>query len=124
MIRNGETSLEAAAERLGRALDGLEARLADQQARLAASAKSEPVDDSVHIELREARLRERALEGAAAEASAVLGRAAERIRMALDEAGEDDHAPEADIDEPEAEAAGLDHLSDDQTDLHPSARGF
>jgi hypothetical protein len=124
MIRNGETSLEAAAERLARALDGLEARLADQQAQLATAAGPEPVDDSVRIELREAKLRERALEAAAAEASAVLGRAAERIQLALDEAGEDDGAPEADTEEPESEAAGLDHLSDDQTDLHPSAREF
>jgi hypothetical protein len=113
--------LEAAAQRLSRALDELEARLADQQARMAAAPAPEPVDDSVHMELRETRLRERALEAAAAEASVVLGRAAERIQLALNE-GADEEGPE--LDDASIDPGALDDLSDDQTDLHPSTREF
>jgi hypothetical protein len=117
MIR--ETSLDAAAERLSRAIELLETRLAAQPA--PAAEAPQPVDDSVHIELREARLREKALEAAAAEASVVLGRAAERIQLALDEPGEE---PGEDLDEEEEGAVSLDLLSDDQTDLQPSRREF
>jgi len=125
MIRGGEASLDAAAERLSRAVEALEAKVAAQAAR--AAEPPAPVDESVHIELREARMRERALEGAAVEASAVLGRAAERIRSALeDDTSDADFAPDDDPDEQLQDEGdeSLDHLSDDQTDLHPHQREF
>jgi hypothetical protein len=119
MIRNGEASLDVAVERLNRAMEALEAKLAEQAAQRAAEA-SQPAasdDDAVHIALRETRLREKALEAAAAEASLVLGRAAEQIRAAL----EDEAATELDEDGfyPDDDPDSLDHLSDDQTDMHP-----
>jgi hypothetical protein len=127
MIRNGEASLEASAARLGRALDALEARWAEARAARSEAAPGPVDDDALHAELREARMRERALESAAAEASAVLGRSAERIRAALE-----DEDPVDDVLDDGADAAdegeapnSLDHLSDDQTDMHPTpAREF
>ncbi|MBW3559608.1 MAG: hypothetical protein KY446_01445 [Proteobacteria bacterium] len=126
MIRNGEASLDAAAERLRRAVDALEAGLAAQAARPVEPQRDPAAEEALHIQLREARHRERALEGAAAEASTVLGRAADRIRAALDdedaalsEAAQAQSAVEADD-----QSASLDHLSDDQTDLHPHQREF
>ena len=127
MIRNGDAPLDAAAARLGRAIDRLEERLeAMRSAPPAAPADSGELD-ALHAELREKRIRERALEAAAAEASAVLGRAAEQIRAALedeDEAADEggwDAMDQADDDS----GAALDELSDDQTDLHPNQlRGF
>lgn len=117
MIRNGEASLDAAVERLNRAVEALEVKVAAQtEALIAGSAPAD--DEAVHIALRETRLREKALESAAAEASLVLGRAAERIRSALEdedadaEGSEDGFFPDDDPD-------SLDHLSDDQTDMHP-----
>lgn len=124
MIRNGEASLDASAERLRRAVEALEAKLAGLEGQAPPAA-----DSGVQAELREARLRERALEAAAAEASAVLGRAAERIRVALDEDPDAEEAPSLGPDgdparspanDPLERGASLDHLSDDQTDLHPT----
>ena len=114
MIRNGEASLDASAARLRRAIETLEGRLAA----LREAPPPPPADtgelDALQAELREKRLRERALEAAAAEASTVLGRAAEQIRAALEDEDEPgDESPG--IDEPYAD---LDALSDDQTDLH------
>ena len=120
MIRNGEASLDAAVERLSRAIEALEAKVAAQAEALIAGSAPAADDEAVHIALRETRLREKALESAAAEASLVLGRAAERIRSAL----EDDEAEaEAEGSEdgffPDDDPDSLDHLSDDQTDMHP-----
>jgi predicted nucleic acid-binding Zn-ribbon protein len=125
MIRNGEASLDAAADRLQRALDALEARLHAQRAAPPAAAANDGELEALHAELREKRLRQRALEAAAAEASGVLGRAAEQIRAALDdEDGAADALSAEDEDSGELEGAGaaLDDLSDDQTDLHPTGR--
>jgi hypothetical protein len=123
MIRNGEASLDAAAARLQQAVELLEARVAALAAR---SAAFDPAaEDALHIELRETRLRERALESAATEASSVLGRAADRIRAALDEeAAAVSAALEAEVAAGEEPPASLDHLSDDQTDMHPHPREF
>lgn len=124
MIRNGEASLEASAARLHRAIEALETRLADARAAQAQSQATapEPDDDALHAELREARIRERALESAAAEASAVLGRSAERIRAALDDEEPAGAAGDSMPEDGDGEGPGsLDHLSDDQTDLHPTA---
>lgn len=124
MIRNGEASLDAAAERLGRAVEMLEARVRALAEQPAAPQGDPAAEEALHVELRETRLRERALESAAAEASTVLGRAAERIRAALDE---DALAVSAALEAEAAndeEPASLDHLSDDQTDLHPHPREF
>lgn len=126
MIRNGEASLDASAARLIRAIEALEARLANARSAGAALASPRPADTgetgALHAQLREVLLRERALEAAAAEASTVLGRAADQIRAALSE--EDiDEEPGDDPDEAGA-ALGpslLDELSDEQTDLHPTA---
>jgi predicted nucleic acid-binding Zn-ribbon protein len=86
MMRNGEGGLDAASQRLMQAVERLEARL---QSRPAADAGAAPADDGererLHGELQTARERERALEAAAAEASAALGRAAEQIRTAIEE---------------------------------------
>ena len=126
MIRTGEGSLDAAAERLRRAVDALEAGLAAQGARPVEPQFDPAAEEALHIQLREARMRERALEGAAAEASTVLGRAADRIRDALAE----EDAAVSEMAEAEAmvaeddEPASLDHLSDDQTDMHPHQREF
>jgi predicted nucleic acid-binding Zn-ribbon protein len=127
MIRNGEASLDAAAGRLQRAMDALQARLEARRTAPVAAAANDGEMDALHAELREKRMRERALEAAAAEASRVLGRAAEQIRAAL----EDEDGLDADLSadeagavhDEEADDAGqaLDDLSDDQTDLHPSA---
>ena len=125
MIRNGEASLDAAADRLQRAVEQLEARVTALAARPAAPPADPAVEDALHIELREARLRERALESAATEASTVLGRAADRIRAALDEeAAAVSAALEAEVANDEQPPPSLDHLSDDQTDMHPHSREF
>ena len=82
MIRNGEGALEAASQRLTRALETLEERL---QNRPADGETGNGDAERLQGELSAARERERALEEAAAEASAALGRAAEQIRTALEE---------------------------------------
>lgn len=125
MIRNGEGSLEASAGRLSRALERLEARIEEFGARRVAPEQSdEGPMNALKADLRSARERERALEGAAAEASATLGRAAEQIRAALDDEALDvSSEPEAgagpDLAEPD-----LNELSDDQTDLHQPRFSF
>ena len=120
MIRNAEATLDAAADRLQQAVERLEARVTALAARPAAPPSDPVAEDALHIELRETRLRERALEAAATEASSVLGRAADRIRAALDEeAAAVSAALEADVANDEEPPASLDHLSDDQTDMHP-----
>ena len=80
MIRSGEGALDAAAQRLTRALETLEEKL---QNRPAPSGNGDA--ERLRGELDASRERERALEEAAAEASAALGRAAEQIRAALEE---------------------------------------
>jgi hypothetical protein len=80
MIRNGEGSLEAASQRLAQALETLEARLQNRGGEGAA-----PEAGDLQAQLNAARERERALEEAAAEASAALGRAAEQIRAVIEE---------------------------------------
>jgi predicted nucleic acid-binding Zn-ribbon protein len=126
MIRNGEASLDAAAARLQQALDALEARLHAQRAALPAAAANDGEIDALHAELREKRLRQRALEAAAAEASQVLGRAAEQIRTALEDEDGPAAALSAEAENGSGELDGadsaLDELSDDQTDLHPTGR--
>ncbi len=84
MIRNGEGGLEAASQRLTRALDTLEEKL---QTRAASGGGDVGNGEAQRLqgELDTVRERERALEEAAAEASAALGRAAEQIRAALEE---------------------------------------
>lgn len=121
MIRNGEASLEASTTRLQRALDALEARWGAVRSAEPVPVPDPAADDALHAELRDARIRERALESAAAEASAVLGRSAERIRAALED--EEPEPPANDLSEEseeETRSGSLDHLSDDQTDLHPT----
>ena len=114
MIRNGEASLDASAARLTRAIETLEARL--EAVRASATPAVDPGElEALQAELRDKRLRERALEAAAAEASTVLGRAAEQIRAALEEQDEIDEAPA------DQGPLSLEELSDDQTDLHPTA---
>ena len=83
MIRNGEGSLEAASQRLTRALETLEERLQNRGAPSGETGNGDA--ERLQGELDTARERERALEEAAAEASAALGRAAEQIRAALEE---------------------------------------
>ena len=83
MVRFGEGGLDAAGQRLTRALDKLEARLRDRQA--SADGEPEVLNRRLLTELNELREREKQLETAAAEASAALGRAAEQIRLAMEE---------------------------------------
>jgi ElaB/YqjD/DUF883 family membrane-anchored ribosome-binding protein len=83
MVRSGEGGLDAASQRLTRALDKLEGRLRDQKA--TAEGEPEVLNRRLVSELNELREREKQLEEAAAEASAALGRAAEQIRMAMEE---------------------------------------
>lgn len=121
MIRNGEGALEAAAGRLSRAVETLEQRLQAMRS----PAEPAEADEALRADLRSARERERALESAAAEASATLGRAAEQIRAAMRDEGGLETAP----DEAEAafepdDGADLDDLSDDQTDLHQTGFRF
>ena len=125
MIRNGEASLDAAAARLQQAIQTLEAKLEAGRNAPPAAAANDGELDALHAELREKRIRERNLEAAAAEASQVLGRAAEQIRAALED--EDARSEEASADhrqDEELDDAGqaLDELSDDQTDLHPTGQ--
>ena len=83
MVREGEGGLEAASQRLRRALDRLEARLRERPA--AANGDDGEERRRLGAALDEARERERQLEAAAVEASAALGRAAEQIRLAMEE---------------------------------------
>ena len=86
MIRNPDSPLDAATQRLTQALETLETRL---QSRPAGDGEGSGVGngdaEQLRSELSAARERERQLEEAAAEASAALGRAAEQIRAALEE---------------------------------------
>ena len=123
MIRSGEASLDAAAARLQRAVQALEAKLEAGRNAPPAVAANDGELDALHAELRERRIRERNLEAAAAEASQVLGRAAEQIRAALEdeEARADDLLADDDLpDELDDAGQALDELSDDQTDMHPT----
>ena len=90
MMRSGEGGLEAASQRLMRAVDTLEARLRERPAPTAEADPSAAAADSAERdrlgrELQDLRERERQLEAAAAEASAALGRAAEVIRAAVED---------------------------------------
>ena len=87
MIRSGESPLEAASQRLTRAMQTLEERLQNRPAEASGGtdAGSGEAEAALRAELDAAREREKALEQAAAEASAALGRAAEQIRVALEE---------------------------------------
>ena len=85
MMRS-EGGLDAAAQRLMRAVDTLEAKLRDRPAETnGAAAANDEERDRLGREVRELRERERQLEAAAAEASAALGRAAEQIRIAIED---------------------------------------
>ena len=84
MIQNGEGNLDAASQRLMRAVETLEARLRERPAAAADAGGGEDVQ-RLSQEVRDLRERERLLEQAAAEASAALGRAAEQIRLAVEE---------------------------------------
>ena len=85
MIRSGEGSLEAATQRLTQAVETLEAKLQNRSADGGGPAASDGDAERLRGELDAARERERQLEEAAAEASAALGRAAEQIRVALEQ---------------------------------------
>ena len=86
MMRDGEGRLEAASQRLMQALDTLEARLRERAEAPAANDSGSAEElRRLTSELSETRERERQLEVAAAEASAALGRAAEQIRLAVEE---------------------------------------
>ena len=97
----GETSaLDLAARRLERAVAQLEQRLAAKASRPAVEAAPEVAADlldgeaaRLKAELDAARVRERVLEEAGAQASLALGRAIAEIRAALGEDGpsNDDH---------------------------------
>ena len=86
MIREtaGESALELAARRLDRALTALEQRLSQGRPQPASGAGDLfQRDPDLAAELDRARVRERELEAAGAEASAALGRAIQEIRAAL-----------------------------------------
>ena len=85
MVRQGDGGLDAASQRLTRALDKLEERLRERPEPAAADGGEEVLNRRLVTELNELRERERQLEAAAIEASAVLGRAAEQIRLAMEE---------------------------------------
>ena len=84
MMRQGEGGLDAASQRLLQAVERLETRMQNRP-----EGAPAPADDGererLAAELRDAREREHALEAAAAEASAALGRAAEQIRAAIED---------------------------------------
>ena len=120
MIRNGEGGLDAAAGRLSRALETLEQRIGNLSREPAGPSEG---DESLRADLRSARERERALESAAAEASATLGRAADQIRAALQEEDEEVLLAEPQY-APEPQRPDLDSMSDDETDLHQPRFGF
>ena len=85
-MRNGEGGLDAASQRLMQAVERLEERLRSRAVDGGVSAGDDSAErDRLTSQLGEARERERALEAAAAEASAALGRAAEQIRTAIEE---------------------------------------
>lgn len=77
----GENVLDQAVKRLDRALSQLEQRLGKGAG--GAGALFEQGDARLAAELEQARVRERELEAAGAEASAALGRAIAEIRTAL-----------------------------------------
>ena len=86
MVRNGDGGLEAASQRLMQALERLEARVRERPA-AAADGEGDEERRRLGAELGELRERERELEAAAVQASAALGRAAEQIRLAMEEEG-------------------------------------
>jgi hypothetical protein len=83
MIEN-QGSLDAASQRLMRAVETLEARLRERPEPVADTGGGEEAQ-RLSQEVRDLRERERLLEQAAAEASAALGRAAEQIRLAVED---------------------------------------
>jgi len=87
MLRHGDGGLDAASQRLTKALDRLEERLRERPApaESADGHGEEVLNRRLVAELNELREREGQLEAAAAEASAALGRAAEQIRLAMEE---------------------------------------
>lgn len=83
-MSGGESALDLAAKRLERALAALEHRLADRPVASGDGAGLFDADTAnLAAELDRARVRERELEAAGAEASAALGRAILEIRAAL-----------------------------------------
>ncbi len=84
-LQEDEEALETAIDRLNRAVDALEAKLAARAAAYDAIGDDLFENDRARLaaELDAARARERALEEIAAEASAALGRAAAEVRAAL-----------------------------------------
>ncbi len=90
MIRQGEGPLESASQRLNQALEALETRLQNRPEPVVAEGGGGGDEaERLRGELEAARERERQLEQAAAEASAALGRAAEQIRLAIEEDDEE-----------------------------------
>jgi hypothetical protein len=88
MVRHGEGGLDAASQRLTAALDRLEARLRERpepEPAPPADGQPEVLNRRLVAEMNELREREKQLEAAALEASAALGRAAEQIRLAMEE---------------------------------------
>ena len=85
MLRHGDGGLDAASQRLTQALDKLEERLRERPAPAEADGGEEVLNRRLVTEMNELREREKQLEAAAAAASAVLGRAAEQIRLAMEE---------------------------------------
>ena len=86
MIRNPDSPLDNATQRLTQALETLEDKLQNREpGEVAANGGGDGEAEQLRSELSAVRERERQLEEAAAEASAALGRAAEQIRAALEE---------------------------------------
>ena len=84
MMRNGEGGVDAASQRLLQAVERLETRLQNRPDGVAVQA-DDGEQERLTGQLKDARERERALEAAAAAASAALGRAAEQIRSAIED---------------------------------------
>jgi len=84
MMRNGEGGVDAASQRLLQAVERLETRLQSRPDGVTAQA-DDGERERLAGQLNDMRERERALEAAAAAASAALGRAAEQIRSAIED---------------------------------------
>lgn len=82
----GENALDLAAKRLDRALALLEQRMAGGSAGAATGGLLDQDASKLAAELDQAKVRERELEAAGAEASAALGRAIAEIKTALSQA--------------------------------------
>lgn len=103
-MHEAEGMVGAAVQRLEEAIDGLEARLDNVSIQnLDDQDRADQTLAQLSSELSQARRREQALQSAAAEASAALGRAAAEIRAALTtQPGEaEPSAPESHNESPE-----------------------